>query len=184
MTSKQTPIAFVAGFGLAIALTGVAAPFGSTPGAEPTAHDPESDRQAVIAELHRIFDAFVDGDAETLRRTHTDDWIGFKAHSDHIVHGLEDYMSTVSFDNPMLEYDFDELEVYVHGDLAFVWYVATWKNRLTDHDLTMTMTARSLDIYRRHENGWIQAGSHLAVVPKPGALQHMKSDELFEVSFE
>ena len=146
--------------------------------------DEEADRAEVVAVLHGIFDAFVGKDAETLRRTHTDDWTGFKSHSDHIVHGIDEYMSTIAFDNPMLEYEFDELEVDLHGDLALVWYVATWKNRLPDYDLTMTMTARSLDVYRREGGEWIQAGSHLAVVPKPGALRHMKSDEIFQVSFE
>ena len=179
MTSKQTLRGFLAGFALACA--GIAT-IGAT---EPTAGaDPEHDRQAVIGKLHSIFDAFVGKDAETLRDTHTDDWIGFKANSSHIVHGIDEYMSTIAFDNPMLEYDFDELEVELHGDLALVWYVATWKNQLTAHDLTMTMTARSLDVYRRENGEWIQAGSHLAVVPKPKALQHIKSDEIFEVSFE
>lgn len=179
MRSRQFVGAFVAGF--AVASLGLGALSAPSSAAE---SDRESDRRAVVAKLHSIFDAFVGQDAATLRRTHTDDWTGFKSHSSHIVEGIDEYMATIAFDNPMLEYDFDEIEVEVYGDLALVWYVATWKNRLTKHDLTMTMTARSLDVYRRENGEWVQSASHLAVVPKPDALQHMKSDELFEVSFE
>lgn len=57
-----------------------------------------------------------------------------------------------------------DAEVQVRGDTAIVYYVARYDFVHSD-GRPGTVPLRSVDIYRREEDGWIQCGSHISVIP-------------------
>ena len=143
------------------------------------------DRQEVINQLHRIFQAFVEQDKETLRATHADNWMGFKASSLTTVKGIEGYMQDITFGNPMLEYEIEEVQVQLLGDIAVVYYVARWKNQIKQINKVVTMHARSVDIYGKHaQKGWIQVGSNLNILPRAGSIRNPACGRCFDVAVE
>ena len=141
------------------------------------------DRQEVIDQLHRIFQAFVEQDAETLRATHADDWMGFKARSTTAVKGIAGYMKDITFVNRMLEYDIEEVDVQLFGDVVVVYYVARWKMHLTQTDQVVSVHARSVDIYKKDaQKAWIQMGSNLNILPLAGSLSNPACGQCFDVT--
>lgn len=131
---------------------------------------PKSDRQQVIDHIHSIFQAFVREDTTAIRAKHTEDWRGFQSNSREIVKGVDGYMQ-----NPirnlsrikMLEYEIEDIEVQLYGNIAIVYYVAQWKSLQKRTGQKFRIRARSIDIYRKDANGWNQAGSHLSILPSP-----------------
>jgi ketosteroid isomerase-like protein len=69
-----------------------------------------------------------------------------------------------------------DTEVQIHGDLALVYYVATYDYRNPD-GRAGTIPLRSVDIYRREKNGWNQAGSHITVIPSAGSWGEGKNED-------
>jgi len=130
-----------------------------------------SDRDQIISHIHSIFQAYLDRDEEAIRRLHTVDWTGFQGPSTSIERGIEPYMrnarkSLESFHGTA--YELLDTEVQIYGDLALVYYVATYDYRNPDGSAG-TIPLRSVDIYRREKNGWNQAGSHITVIPSAGS---------------
>ncbi len=127
------------------------------------------DRQEVIDHIDGIFNAYIRQDKEAVRAMHTQDWMGFKGNSRTIVKGIDGYMQNVlTGASHLLDYEMEEIEVDLYGDIAHVYYVANWRSRLTESGQVFTIRSRSLDIYRREAQGWIQSGSHLTILPRPG----------------
>lgn len=67
----------------------------------------------------------------------------------------------------MLEYEIEDIEVQLYGNIAIVYYVAQWKSLQKRTGQKFRIRARSIDIYRKDANGWNQAGSHLSILPSP-----------------
>ncbi len=65
-------------------------------------------------------------------------------------------------------YEILDSEVQNFGDLALVFYVARYDYRDMDNKKG-SIPLRSIDIYRREEGEWNQAGSHISVIPAGGS---------------
>ena len=131
----------------------------------------EKDREQIINHIHSIFKAFLKQDRETLRETHANDWVGFLGPSTSIERGIEAYMANAekSLQNfTGTGYELLDVEVKIHGDVGIVYYVARYDYYDSDGN-AHTLPLRSIDVYRRDGNRWIQAGSHIAVIPNAGA---------------
>ena len=126
------------------------------------------DREAVRAVVEKIFQAFVDKDAATLRATHADDWAGYFTNSKTLTTGIDGYMKqaggTVNQKTyGMTSFKFDEFQVDFQGDLALVFYVAEIEGRNPSgqgHD-----KLRSLDVYAKRNGNWVQVASNLTRHP-------------------
>ena len=125
-----------------------------------------SDRDAIVAHIRSIFDAYVRHDHETIRATHTRDWRGFQVATRRIVRGLDDYMEAADEVLKTLKarrYELLDTEVDVQGDLALCWYVARdWLDDEAGGEKPVLL--RALDVYRREPRGWNQCGSHVSAL--------------------
>jgi ketosteroid isomerase-like protein len=135
--------------------------------AEHSVRQAGEDRAEIIAHIHAIFDAYIRRDREAIRRTHTPDWTGFQHPSARIERGLEDYMKNAELSLRTLRgtgFELLDTEVQIHGDVAIVYYVARYDFE-KDGGERGSVPLRSVDIYRRERDGWIQCGSHIGVIP-------------------
>ena len=129
------------------------------------------DREAILQHINGIFQSFLNRDREAIKAAHAKDWVGFLGPSTEIERGLEAYMANVDKSLQNFKgtgYKLLDTEMQFYGDLALVYYVARYEYEETDggkHSLPL----RSVDIYRREADGWIQAGSHITVIPSSGA---------------
>ena len=127
----------------------------------------ELDRKAILAHIDGLFGAYVRRDRDAIRRGHTADWTGFQGPSTKIERGIEDYMVNAERSLEALTgtgYEIHDSKVELHGDLAIVYYIATYRYRDQEgHEGAIPL--RSIDIYRREPEGWNQAGSHITVIP-------------------
>lgn len=131
----------------------------------------KSDEQAILEHIHGIFQAFLDRDRDKLRETHSDDWVGFMGPSTKIERGLGDYMinADLSLENfHGTGYELLDTEIQIHGDLGLVFYVARYDYANPDGE-SGSIPLRSLDLYRRSDQQWVQFGSHITVIPSGGA---------------
>lgn len=128
------------------------------------------DRRQITDHIHAIFQAFLKQDREALRKSHTDDWVGFLGPSVGIERGIEAYMANAekSLENfKGTGYELLDTEIQIHGDIAIVYYVARYD--YDDSGESHSIPLRSVDIYRRESGRWNQAGSHITVIPSGGA---------------
>ena len=127
----------------------------------------ERDRREIIEHIHSIFQAYLRQDRDALRHTHTRDWTGFQGPSTKIERGIDDYMKNAEKSLSTLRgtgYELLDTEVQIHGDIGIVYYVARYD--FVDNDgKAGSVPLRSVDIYRREAEGWIQCGSHIGVIP-------------------
>jgi ketosteroid isomerase-like protein len=131
----------------------------------------EEDSAQIIDHIHSIFDAYLRQDTSAIRALHCPDWTGFQAGSRAIVMGIDEYMQNAVKGLRrlrMIEYEILEIDVQVYGATAIVYYVARWQSQISSTDQSAEFRARSVDIYRREETGWNQAGSNLSILPLPG----------------
>lgn len=129
------------------------------------------DREAILAHIHSIFQAYIRRDRDAIRHTHTADWTGFQGPSTKIERGIDDYMvnaerSLASFQGT--GYELLDTEVQVYGNVAVVYYIARFDFRAAD-GTAGSLPLRSVDIYRRENGKWIQAGSHITPIPTGGS---------------
>ena len=143
--------------------------------------DDEGTKTEIVAHIHGIFQAFIDQDRETIRATHSNDWTGFQASARGITRGIDGYMANIGFTNPMQRYEIEDVEVKVHGDIAIVFYVAHWWSHVPSIDLYVRQRARSVDVYEHRDGEWIQTGSNINIMRRPGAMQKDGSEEFFEI---
>ena len=140
----------------------------------------ENARAEIIAHIESIFQAFVDQDRDAIRSTHSEDWTGFQTSAQEITHGIDAYMANVGFTNPMQRYEIEDYDIQLYGDVAVVYYVAHWWSHVPSIRQYVRTRARSVDIYRHEEDGWIQAGSNINILQRPGAAQREGSEEFLD----
>ncbi len=133
-----------------------------------SASNTKDDREQIVDHIHGLFQAFLRGDREAIRRGHTEDWHGFQLSSDRIVRGIDEYMSAadkVLATVKAKRYELVETQVDVYGEVAIVFYVAReWLDDGAGGEKTIML--RSVDIYRREGDGWNQAGSNICLIPQ------------------
>ena len=124
----------------------------------------------VTAEIRRhveaLFDAFLAKDRAALRAGRIKDWKGFQIPSTSLIRGVDRYMVDLETALENLEvtrYEFLDVEVEVHTDVALVYYVA--RDWLNTPDGERTILVRALDVYGLKSDGWIQIGSNICLVP-------------------
>jgi len=125
------------------------------------------DREAILAHIRSIFEAYIRGDRDMIRRTHTEDWTGFQNPSAKIERGIADYMKNAELSLETLQgkgFELLDSEIQVRGDVAIVYYVARYD--FLDHEgHEESVPLRSIDVYERDGDDWIQCGSHISVIP-------------------
>lgn len=124
------------------------------------------DRKKILAHIHSIFEGFLKKDREGIKNAHTDDWVGFLGPSVGIERGIDAYMVNVdksleTFNGKSFEILDTEMQFY--GDICIVYYVARYDYE--EDGQIHALPLRSVDIYRRESGNWIQAGSHICVIP-------------------
>ena len=95
----------------------------------------------------------VQGPSTTIER-------GIDAHMKNADASLEHFQGT--------GYEILDSEIQLFGDLALVFYVARYDYRDMEGK-EGSIPLRSIDIYRREEGEWNQAGSHISVIPASGS---------------
>lgn len=129
-----------------------------------------TDREQILGHIQSIFQAFLSGDREALRRTHTSDWTGFQGPSTGIERGIDAYMKNAEKSLSSWKgtgFELLDTEVQLYGDVGIVYYVARYDARDADGK-AVSVPLRSVDVYRRQRGHWIQAGSHISVIPSAG----------------
>lgn len=133
----------------------------------------QRDRDEILGHVRSIFDAYVARDRKAIEATHTADWVGFQVPSRKIERGIEAYMKNADSSLEQfrgLSYELHDTELQILGDVAVLYYVASYRCRSPEGD-ERTLPLRSVDIYRREGDEWNQCGSNICVVPpeKPAA---------------
>ena len=127
----------------------------------------QSDKEQIAAHIRGLFDAFIRKDRAAIRAGHTEDWKGFQIKSTRLVRGIDDYMAAadqVLGSLRAVRYEFLDMDIEIHGDVAIVFYAARdWI--IGDDGKEKTVLLRSVDIYRRENGGWNQCGSHICAMP-------------------
>jgi len=130
----------------------------------------DTDRKAVIDHIKTIFEAYIRKDRDTIRRTHSEDWTGFQGPSTKIERGIEDYMVNADRSLETIDgtgYEILDTEVQFFGEVAIVYYVATYSFRAKDGK-EGSLRLKSVDIYRKNNGDWIQCGSNITPIRTGG----------------
>jgi len=125
------------------------------------------DQKEILEHIHSIFRSFINRDRDAIQNSHTKDWKGFLVSSTLIERGIDAYMSNVdkSFKNFRgVGFEILDSEIQIYDNIAIVYYVARYDYK-NDAGETHSLPLRSVDIYRREPNGWIQCGSHITIIP-------------------
>jgi ketosteroid isomerase-like protein len=135
--------------------------------------DRAADRQAIRKHIESIFQAFIDKDANALRATHAQNWLGYLEGSRTMIRGNSGYMDNVYVDpsSPygMKSYRMREFDMIFQGDAAFVCFTAD-----VDANTPTGPSHRVLritDFYTKQNGAWIQTGSNTDLHPESTAEQ-------------
>ena len=127
------------------------------------------DQAAIKNHVVDLFDAFLAGDVESLRRGRTADWKGFQVRSTRLIRGVADYMSDLDDTLGTLRverYEFIDFEVDVDGDTGIVCYLARDFLQSSGSGPS-TVLIRSIDVYKRIDGSWLQTASNICAIPDP-----------------
>ncbi len=116
--------------------------------------------------VEALFDAFLAKDRDALRNGRVENWRGFQIPSTTLIRGVDDYMvdlETALQNVAVTRYEFLDFEVDVRADVALVYYVA--RDWLNTPEGETTILVRALDVYGLEDDGWIQIGSNICLVP-------------------
>lgn len=152
---------------VSLLIAALAAGFSVNAGTAAEVDDRAADREAILAHIHSIFDAYLRKDRETIKNTHTEDWTGFQGPSTKIERGIDDYMVNADKSLESLDgtgYELLDTEIQFYGDIAIVFYVATYDFETKD-GWAGSLPLRSIDLYRKDDGHWIQFGSHITTIP-------------------
>ena len=130
----------------------------------------KSEEQVLVDHVHQIFQAFLERDREKIRDLHADDWVGFMGPSTEIERGISDYMHHVDLSLENFrgsDYEIHDTEVQIYGNIALVFYVATYYYE-NDDNTVASIPLRSIDVFRRENGHWIQSASHISVIRTGG----------------
>lgn len=126
-----------------------------------------ADVDAIRAHILKIFQAYSDKDAATIRATHASAWIGFQSSSKTTIRGIDGYMKDVDgyLNGPVriAAYKIVEFDVTFYGDVALVPYVADVTYAFPGG--TVTQKLRVFDVYAKLDGVWNQVGSDTQLHP-------------------
>ncbi|MCH9025113.1 MAG: nuclear transport factor 2 family protein [candidate division Zixibacteria bacterium] len=125
------------------------------------------DQKEILEHIHSIFSSFINRDRAAIQNAHTEDWIGFLVSSKSIERGIDAYMTNVDFSFKNFRgvgFEILDSEIQIYDSIAIVYYVARYDYKSKSGE-THSLPLRSIDIYRREPNGWIQCGSHITIIP-------------------
>ena len=137
----------------------------------------QAEKQQLIEHVHKIFRAFINRDRDRIRELHTKDWVGFLGPSTKIERGISNYMinADLSLDNFQgTGYEIHDTEVQIYSDIALVFYIASYYY-VTDEGNTGAIPLRSVDVFKRENDHWNQAASHISVIPDGGKWGERKN---------
>jgi ketosteroid isomerase-like protein len=144
----------------------------------------QADRDAIRNHIDKIFEAYIDKDAATIRATHAPAWIGFQSSSDTAIHGIDAYMKDIDgyLNGPvrMASYKMLEFDVIFYGDVALIPYVADVTYAFPGGSVNQKL--RVFDVYAKLDGAWNQVGSDTQLHPDSIAaamenLRPMSPDE-------
>ena len=140
----------------------------------PVAGDQRPEDQAAIrAHIDSIFQAYIEGDRETIRATHSEEWRGFLGRSRSIIRGIDAYMenasATLSQPGGMVGYRMDDHDVLFYGDIALVPYIASLDVEFGGKVIDFKPKIRVLDVYAKDDGEWIQIASNTVRHPETEA---------------
>lgn len=125
-----------------------------------------ADRDAIRQHIDRIFQAYIHGDTDTIRATHTQEWRGYITPSRAIIRGIDQYMQAAGDAQKaarMMGYKIIDLDVLFYGDVAVVPYIAQVDLNIGGAPLTSKL--RVLDVYAKLAGDWTQIASNTALHP-------------------
>src|SRR5580693_3497137 len=126
-----------------------------------------ADRDAIRNHIDKIFQAYIQKNAEVIRDTHAKDWTGFMESSRSTIRGIDEYMKGVNgyvkAPVKMTAYKMLEFEVIFYGDVALVPYIADVSYEYQGE--TSTRKLRVLEAYAKMAGEWNQVGSDTTVHP-------------------
>lgn len=170
----------IAAFLCGAALFAASAPFqnvSAKPVASVTADGREADAKAIRTHIESIFQAFIDGDVDAIRATHSEDWRGLLDSRETPIKGIDEYMQANGIDWPRqpgaprklfyyppgTTYRISDFDLHFYGpDFA----VASLNGEFNRNEAGKTVTLRRfrvMDVYVRRNGKWIQAASHTTV---------------------
>lgn len=123
-----------------------------------------ADAAQIRKEIEIICQAFVDKDLKTLEATHGKNWRGFTPESDHVIRGLDGYMSEATFDpqtpkgQGMVGYRISDFDVVFYGDTAVASFVLDVDAVRGTQKVTQKLTI--LDVFHKEPQRWIQVASN------------------------
>ena len=131
------------------------------------------DKEAIRAHIDRIFQAYIQGNRETIRATHSDEWVGFLGQSRSIIQGIDQYMeganTALAGPSGMVGYRMDDYDVLFYGDIALVPYIASLDVELGGRRIDFKPKIRVLDVYAKEDGEWIQIASNTVRHPETEA---------------
>lgn len=146
----------------------------------------DADRAAIRAHIESICQAFIDGDIEKIRATHTEDWRGFLESSRVPIKGIDEYMRANGIPWPQPAnapkraanpnaaargfkvFDFD---VHFYSPELAVANFNVDFGRNSGGDFVTEVRYRIMDVYAKRQGQWNQAASHTVVAPAWRAQQ-------------
>lgn len=144
----------------------------------------QADRDAIRDHIDKIFRAYINKDAATIRATHAPAWIGFQSSSQTAIHGIDAYMKDIDgyLNGPvrLSSYKMLEFDVIFYGDVAIIPYIADVTYSFPGGSVAQKL--RVLDVYAKLDGAWNQVGSDTQLHPDSiaaatAALRPMGPDE-------
>jgi ketosteroid isomerase-like protein len=143
------------------------------------ADDRAADREAIRADIDRIYRAFIAKDRATVQATHSADWHGFLEGSRTMIRGIEQYMNYVGpMNSPygMSDYKIRDFDMLFQGDAAFVTFVCDIEVKLPEGQRHRVQ--RLADFYVKRDGKWTQAGSNTSISPETVAEEMQQPQTL------
>src|SRR5215813_9979598 len=141
--------------------------------------DREADAAAIRAHIESIFQAFIDGDVEKIKATHSDDWRGFLEGSHVPIKGIDEYMRANGIEWPRpanapkttpyypadTRYRVSNFDVHFYSpELAVASFFGDFERNIGGANVTMRRF-RIMDVYAKRNGSWIQVASHTVIDP-------------------
>ncbi len=131
--------------------------------------DRPADRAEIRAHIDRIFKGFINKDANDLRATHEENWLGYLEGSRTMIKGIDQYMKAIGPPRPgtpygMSAYTMREFDIIFKDDAAFVCFVADIESKTPSGPQKNAL--RITDFYVKKNGHWIQAGSDTQAHPE------------------
>ena len=146
----------------------------------------DADRAAIRAHIESICQAFIDGDVDKIRATHTEDWRGFLSNSRVPIKGIDEYMRANGIPwpppagapkraaNPNAAssgYKVFDFDVHFYTpELAVACFNVDFGQK-SGGDIVTDVRYRIMDVYAKRNGQWNQAASHTVVDPAWRAQQ-------------